>query len=103
MIQKSLWPLWWTRITVTRKWERCTILKDGPSMSSTEQNPSIPLMSLGLSRFTFPGRGDKYSGMKWNFNHFTGVDYDAKTETTAIFKVSSVLDRTLSNYYIRRS
>jgi hypothetical protein len=22
-----------------------------------------------------------------NFNHFTGVDYDAKTETTAIFKV----------------
>lgn len=25
--------------------------------------------------------------MKWNYNHFTGVDYDAKTETTAIYKV----------------
>jgi hypothetical protein len=22
-----------------------------------------------------------------NYNHFTGVDYDAKTETNAIFKV----------------
>lgn len=23
--------------------------------------------------------------MKWNFNHFTGIDYDAKSETNAIF------------------
>ncbi|KAK1922270.1 putative alpha-amylase [Papiliotrema laurentii] len=41
----------------------------------------------GWTKFDFPGRGDKYSSMKWNFNHFTGVDYDAKTETTAIFKI----------------
>lgn len=47
---------------------------------------------MDLSRFTFPGRGDKYSDMKWNFNHFTGVDYDAKTETTAIFKASPISD-----------
>jgi alpha-amylase len=56
----------------------------------------------GWTKFTFPRRGDKYSNMKWvrrasdatsrlrlqsqNYNHFTGVDYDAKTETTAIFK-----------------
>lgn len=25
--------------------------------------------------------------MKWNFNHFTGVDYDAATETNAIYKI----------------
>ena len=25
-------------------------------------------------QFTFPGREDKYSGMKWNWDHFTGVD-----------------------------
>ncbi|KAL7420645.1 hypothetical protein Q5752_004596 [Cryptotrichosporon argae] len=41
----------------------------------------------GWTKFTFPGRGNKYSDFKWNFNHFTGVDYDAKTETTAIFKI----------------
>ncbi|ORX40476.1 putative alpha-amylase [Kockovaella imperatae] len=41
----------------------------------------------GWTKFTFPGRGDKHSPMKWNFNHFTGVDYDAKTETTAIFRI----------------
>ena len=39
------------------------------------------------ARFTFPGRGEEYSKLKWNFNHFTGVDYDAKTETNAIYKV----------------
>ena len=26
-------------------------------------------------KFTFPGRGDKYSTMKWNWDHFTGVDW----------------------------
>ena len=57
------------------------------------------ILSQLTARFDFPGRGDKYSKMKWvgrkktiasdlqNYNHFTGVDYDAKTETTAIFKV----------------
>lgn len=58
---------------------------------------------MGLPRFTFPGRGDKYSDMKWNFNHFTGVDYDAKTETTAIFKVGPVSDRTPSLIIVRRN
>ncbi|KAL7415245.1 glycoside hydrolase superfamily [Mrakia frigida] len=41
----------------------------------------------GWTGFTFPGRGDKYSSFKWNFNCFTGVDYDAKTEKTSIFKI----------------
>ncbi|OCF61510.1 alpha-amylase [Kwoniella mangroviensis CBS 10435] len=41
----------------------------------------------GWTKFTFPGRGDTYSPLKWNYNHFTGVDYDAKTETKAIFKI----------------
>lgn len=41
----------------------------------------------GWTKFTFPGRGDKYSSFKWDFNCFTGVDYDAKNEKTAIFKI----------------
>ncbi|WVF67353.1 hypothetical protein IAT40_002108 [Kwoniella sp. CBS 6097] len=48
---------------------------------------SEPQNIEGWTKFTFPGRGDKYSDLKWNFNHFTGVDYDAKTETKAIYKI----------------
>jgi alpha-amylase len=25
--------------------------------------------------------------MKWNFNHFTGIDYDNKTKTNAIYRI----------------
>jgi alpha-amylase len=41
----------------------------------------------GWTGFHFPGRGDKYSEMKWHHYHFTGVDYDARGEKTAIFKI----------------
>ncbi|KAL1405244.1 hypothetical protein Q8F55_008870 [Vanrija albida] len=41
----------------------------------------------GWTKFTFPGRGDKNSAFKWDYNHFTGVDYDAKTDTKAIYKI----------------
>ena len=37
--------------------------------------------------FDFPGRGDKYSDFKWNYNHFTGVDYDNLSETTGIYRI----------------
>jgi alpha-amylase len=37
--------------------------------------------------FTFPGRGDKYSSMKWHWYHFTGVDWDAKSEKSGIFRI----------------
>ncbi|KAF8320734.1 putative alpha-amylase [Clavulina sp. PMI_390] len=41
----------------------------------------------GWTKFEFPGRGEKYSSLKWNFNHFTGVDYNADGGKTAIFKI----------------
>lgn len=41
----------------------------------------------GWTGFTFPGRGDKYSKFKWNFNHFTGVDYDDRTGEDGIYKI----------------
>ncbi|TVY46773.1 Glucan 1,4-alpha-maltohexaosidase [Lachnellula occidentalis] len=37
--------------------------------------------------FDFPGRGDKYSKMKWHWEHFSGTDYNAANEKTAIYKV----------------
>lgn len=39
------------------------------------------------TKFTFPGRAGQYSDMVWNFNHFTGVDYDSLSGTTGVFKV----------------
>lgn len=40
-----------------------------------------------MLRYTFPGRGDKYSKFKYGFEHFTGVDYDDKTGDKGIFKI----------------
>ena len=46
-------------------------------------DPSIE----GWTSFQFPGRGDKYSKLKLNFNHFSAVDYDDKTQKSGIFKI----------------
>lgn len=37
--------------------------------------------------FNFPGRKGKYSDFTWNYNHFTGVDYDASTGDKGIFRI----------------
>lgn len=40
-----------------------------------------------LSRFTFPGRGDRYSNFKWNYTHFTGTDFaDGKKSDNCVFR-----------------
>ena len=38
------------------------------------------------TKYTFPGRGDKYSDFKWNWTHFHGVDWDEESKTTSLFK-----------------
>ncbi|KAH7055541.1 glycoside hydrolase superfamily [Macrophomina phaseolina] len=38
-------------------------------------------------RYTFPGRGDKYSNMKWHWQHFNGTDWDQRAERHAIYKI----------------
>jgi len=40
-----------------------------------------------FTRFTFPGRGTKYSDFIWNHQCFTGVDYDHRTGETAIYSL----------------
>lgn len=38
------------------------------------------------THFTFPGRGDKYSSMKWHWWHFDAIDYNAyNSEENAIY------------------
>lgn len=48
---------------------------------------SQPFDIEGWTKFTFPGRGDKYSSFKWGFDHFNGTDYDNKTEKTGVFRI----------------
>ncbi|KAF7982385.1 hypothetical protein HWV62_28469 [Athelia sp. TMB] len=59
----------------------------------------------GWTKFDFEGRGKKYSELQLRSYHFTGVDYDAKTEKTAIFKIkgdgktwSKNVDKENANY-----
>ncbi|KAK7710012.1 hypothetical protein SLS57_008510 [Botryosphaeria dothidea] len=37
--------------------------------------------------YSFPGRGDKYSSMKWHWEHFNGTDWDQRAERHAIYKI----------------
>lgn len=37
--------------------------------------------------FSFPGRGEKYSNMKYGWNHFTGIDHDTKRNERGVFKL----------------
>ncbi|NLC45212.1 MAG: alpha-amylase [Clostridiales bacterium] len=37
--------------------------------------------------FDFPGRANKHSDFKWNFNHFTGVDFDSISGEQGIYKI----------------
>lgn len=37
--------------------------------------------------FDFPGRGDKYSKMKYHWYHFGGVDFNAANGKSAIYKI----------------
>ncbi|KAF5391545.1 hypothetical protein D9757_002344 [Collybiopsis confluens] len=60
----------------------------------------------GWTNFNFPGRGNKYSTMHWNQEHFTGVDWDHNTRSKGVFKIvgkghkgwSKNVDRELGNY-----
>ncbi|ROV92975.1 hypothetical protein VMCG_08977 [Cytospora schulzeri] len=53
--------------------------------------------------YDFPGRGTAYSHLKWNRNHFTGIDYDHKTRKNGVWKFQGKewaqdVDEELGNY-----
>jgi alpha-amylase len=41
------------------------------------------------TKFTFPGRGKKYSDFEWNSQCFSGVDYDAGNNESAIYSIQN--------------
>lgn len=53
--------------------------------------------------FHFKGRAGAYSSMQWNKAHFTGVDYDNKSKTNAVWRFEGKkwaydVDEELGNY-----
>jgi alpha-amylase len=62
-------------------------------MEATPFNPDDRTTQMGeyqpitaWTHFTFPGRGDKYSSMKWHWWHFNALDYNAdNAEAKAIY------------------
>ncbi|MFO7612786.1 MAG: alpha-amylase [Clostridia bacterium] len=42
------------------------------------------------TKFTFPGRGDRYSAFKWNWNHFSGTDFNARDMKHAVFMIDGI-------------
>ncbi|KAG8897786.1 hypothetical protein FRB99_007921 [Tulasnella sp. 403] len=61
---------------------------------AVEVDPNNRLVDLGppqeiegWTAFDFPGRGDKYSTLKWTQEHFTGLDWDQITKKNGIYKI----------------
>ena len=42
------------------------------------------------TKFTFPGRNNKYSSFKWNWTHFSGVDFNARENKRAIYLIKGI-------------
>lgn len=55
--------------------------------NNREKEVEKPKEIEGWTKFNFNGRKDQYSDFKWNYHHFSGVDYDNKTGINAIFKI----------------
>lgn len=63
-----------------------TVLAEKMDPESRAEAISEPYEIEAWTKFTFPGRGDKYSDMKWKWHHFTGCDYDHKHKEDGIFR-----------------
>lgn len=62
------------------------------NVMATEDNPDDRGQQIAeakeieaWTRFTFPGRNKKYSGMEWNASNFSGTDWDDKKKQTGIY------------------
>ena len=64
--------------------EEVEAIEDDPQNRNKEISSSEKI--LAWTKFTFPGRNNKYSDFKWNYNHFDGVDYDQRSGKTSIYR-----------------
>ncbi len=67
------------------KQEKCRVIEVDPNDRTKDVGEPFEISAwLG---FDFPGRGDKYSSQKYHWEHFSGTDYDASNDRTAIFRI----------------
>lgn len=55
--------------------------------NNREKDVSDPIKIEARTGFDFPGRKGKYSDMVRHYYHFTGVDYDVKSDTKSIYRI----------------
>lgn len=60
----------------------------------TEMNPSDrnqpisdPFEIKAWTKFTFPGRGDRYSAFKWSWIHFSGTDFNSNDGKRGVYMI----------------
>lgn len=65
--------------------EKC----EAQEVDSDDRNKTIsdPYQIDAWLGFDFPGRGEKYSKQKYHWFHFSGTDYNAENNKTAIYKI----------------
>ncbi len=69
--------------------EKETILVKKVVPENRNEFISEPIEIEAYTKFTFPGRQGQYSDFVWDHQCFSGVDYDAATEETAIFSIQN--------------
>ncbi|KAL4938961.1 hypothetical protein BDV06DRAFT_199848 [Aspergillus oleicola] len=67
--------------------ETCRAVKVNPERRNAEISTASEIDAW--VRFDFPGRGNKYSSMKYHAEHFSGVDWDEKCRENAIYRILS--------------
>ncbi|MEO6948868.1 MAG: alpha-amylase [Ginsengibacter sp.] len=65
--------------------EKINVVKVNPE--DRNEVISEPLEIEAYTKFTFPGRGHKYSDFQWNHTAFIGVDYALNMEEESIFRI----------------
>ena len=65
--------------------ETFKVLKMNPD--NRQEAESEPYDIEGWTHFNFPGRKGKYNDFEWRYYHFSGTDYDAKTEEKGVYLI----------------
>lgn len=67
--------------------ETITVRKVDPAQRNNFT--SEPFEIEAFTKFNYPARAGKYSKFKWDFQCFSGVDYDHRTGETAIYSIQN--------------
>lgn len=65
--------------------ERVKVLTDDPEHRDRTDSPERE--AEVFTRFTFPGRGSRYSDFVWDHRCFTGVDWDDAAKENGLFRM----------------